>query len=123
MIKKFILLILSSLVIPAYAGEFENAIHSGKPVFLYIHAPWCGSCRMFSPVYHKLSSAYSGKYVFLKLDTDSSYGRSVANRYSVKYIPYVALFKPNSTTPVVVPHSCKYKYSCMDEMLTKFTRH
>ena len=54
-------------------------------------APWCGPCRMLSPVIDELAGDYEGKVVFGKLNTDNNSG--VASRFDIRSIPTVLFFK------------------------------
>ena len=39
----------------------EMVINSQIPVLLDFWAPWCGPCRMISPIVEELSKEYEGK--------------------------------------------------------------
>jgi thioredoxin 1 len=54
-------------------------------------APWCGPCRMLSPVIEELAKIYQGKVVFGKLNTDSN--RGVAGQFGIMSIPTLLYFK------------------------------
>ena len=54
-------------------------------------APWCGPCRMLSPVIEELARTYSGKVVFGKLNTDNN--RRVAGQFDIMSIPTLLFFK------------------------------
>jgi thioredoxin 1 len=54
-------------------------------------APWCGPCRMLSPVIEELARTYSGKVVFGKLNTDNN--RRVAGQFGIMSIPTLLFFK------------------------------
>ncbi|UCE75518.1 MAG: thioredoxin [Methanomassiliicoccales archaeon] len=48
-------------------------------------APWCGPCRMLSPIIDELASEYEGEIVFGKLNTDKN--RGVAGEFGIMSIP------------------------------------
>ena len=52
-------------------------------------APWCGPCRMISPVIEDLASDYAGKVVFGKLNVDEN--PAVAAEYGIMSIPTLLL--------------------------------
>src|ERR671931_807470 len=54
-------------------------------------APWCGPCRMVSPVIEQLADELAGKVVFGKLNVDEN--PIVSNKFGIKSIPTLAIFK------------------------------
>ena len=45
----------------------EMVIKSQIPVLLDFWAPWCGPCRMISPIVEELSKEYEGKWLIATL--------------------------------------------------------
>jgi len=68
-----------------------EVIQSDKPVLVDFWAPWCGPCRMLSPLVDELSKEYDGKVKVGKLNTDDNAG--VATRYRISAIPSLLFFK------------------------------
>ena len=54
-------------------------------------APWCGPCRMLSPVIEELAKDMQGNAVFAKLNTDEN--QQTARQYGIMSIPTLLLFK------------------------------
>jgi len=72
--------------------DFEDeVIKSDLPVVVDMWAPWCGPCRMISPVVEKLSDKYQGKFKFCKLNVDEN--PQTAMKYQVMSIPLLLFFK------------------------------
>ena len=69
----------------------EEVIKSDLPVVVDMWAPWCGPCRMISPVVEKLSGKYQGKFKFCKLNVDEN--PQTAMKYQVMSIPLLLFFK------------------------------
>ena len=69
----------------------EEVIKSDLPVVVDMWAPWCGPCRMISPVVEKLSGKYQGKFKFCKLNVDEN--PQTAMKYQVMSIPMFFFFK------------------------------
>lgn len=54
-------------------------------------APWCGPCRMVSPIINELAFELSGKAVFGKLNIDEN--PTITNLFGIQSIPTVMIFK------------------------------
>ena len=63
-------------------------------------APWCGPCRMLSPVIEELAKTYSGKVVFGKLNTDDN--RRVAAQFGIMSIPTLLFFKNGKHVDTII---------------------
>ena len=72
--------------------NFEKEVLKGKlPVLVDFWAPWCGPCRIVGPVLEKISSEYSHKLIFSKLNVDDS--QEIAAKHDVRGIPCMIVFK------------------------------
>lgn len=63
-------------------------------------APWCGPCRMLSPVIDELARDYEGKVVFGKLNTDMN--RGVASKFGIMSIPTLLFIKNGRLIDTVI---------------------
>lgn len=72
--------------------NFEaEVLKSSIPVVVDYWAPWCGPCRLFSPVIEEVSKEFEGKVKFVKLNTDEN--QELAQKYNIMSIPTVLLFE------------------------------
>jgi len=68
----------------------EEVLGSDLPTEVDFWAPWCGPCRMVSPIYDELSEEYDGKFKFCKIDVDKN--RQTAIKYQIMSIPMQMFF-------------------------------
>lgn len=54
-------------------------------------APWCGPCRMLSPVIDKLTEEFEGKAKICKVNTDEQ--EELSAQFGIRSIPTMLFFK------------------------------
>ncbi len=69
----------------------REVLQADKPVIVDFWAPWCGPCRAVAPVVEQIATMRGGAYKVVKCNIDES--PDIAQRYEVKSIPLVALFR------------------------------
>lgn len=69
----------------------KDVVQSTVPVLVDFWAPWCGPCRMLSPIIEELATEYAGKVRVAKINTDDH--PNSAGRFKISGIPTLLFFK------------------------------
>jgi thioredoxin 1 len=69
----------------------DEVLKSSEPVLVDYWANWCAPCKMIAPVLEEIAEEYDGRIKVAKLDIDQN--RAVTERFKVRGIPTLMLFK------------------------------
>jgi thioredoxin 1 len=90
-------------------ATFENEVlQSDRPVVVDFWAPWCGPCRVVSPILDDLAGQHGDRVAFTKLNVDDN--PATASRYNVLSIPTVILFENGEPQDTVIGARSKSHY-------------
>ena len=81
-------------------SDFSTAIERFPLVVIDCWAPWCGPCKMISPVIDALAKTHKGKIVFGKLNTDTN--QATAMKFGIMSIPTLMVFKNGKLADQIV---------------------
>jgi len=69
----------------------DDVLNSDRPVLVDFWAAWCAPCRMLAPTVEAVADKYASTARVVKLNVDDN--PSVSQRYGIKGIPTLILFK------------------------------
>jgi thioredoxin 2 len=81
-------------IVDATPDTFDEEIAASVPVLVDFWAPWCGPCRMVSPLVERVGREHAGRLKVVKLNVDDA--PAIAGRYHVQGIPLLVLIQERS---------------------------
>lgn len=107
-------ILFSMSVIASTDTDFESLLQGNEKVIVKYYADWCGSCRLFSPKFKRLSDdeRFAG-VAFLEVNAEKSpNARKLAG---VDNLPFIAVFKNGQ----LVEGACTSKEEYVTSMIDK----
>jgi thioredoxin 1 len=93
-------------------SSFEkDVLQSEQPVLVDFWAAWCAPCRMLAPTVEAVAEKYAGNARVVKLNVDEN--PAISQRYGIKGIPTLILFKGGKEEERVVGATSKEAISRM----------
>ncbi len=89
----------------------KDVLQSDRPVLVDFWAQWCAPCRMLAPTVEAVAEKYQGQATVVKLNVDDN--PAVSQRYGIKGIPTLILFKGGKEEERVVGATSKDAISRM----------
>lgn len=69
----------------------QEVLDSSLPVLVDFWAPWCGPCKMLTPIIEEFSKDMQGKIKVVKVNVDQN--PAIASQYDIRTIPTMIVFK------------------------------
>ncbi|MDR2952144.1 MAG: thioredoxin [Treponema sp.] len=69
----------------------SEVLQSPVPALLDFWAPWCGPCKMISPVLDQIAEEYDGRLKVCKINVDEE--SALAEQHGIVSIPMLVLYK------------------------------
>ncbi len=118
--KNLISIVLGIFVLTLVSANFKNSANEtgvqfqtgswsevqalakkeNKPIFLYIHASWCGYCKKMKAkelIKPELGAVYNSKYINYSVDGEVGDGIALAKKYNVKGYPTMVYINPDGS--------------------------
>jgi thioredoxin 1 len=77
-----------------------EVLKAGTPVLVDFYAPWCGPCKMLSPILDSLAGEFAGRVKFVKVNVDDA--QDLAARYQITGVPTLIAFRDGRAVETVV---------------------
>ena len=89
----------------------KDVLQSDRPVLVDFWAAWCAPCRMLEPTVDAVAEKYAANARVVKVNVDDN--PSISQRYGIKGIPTLILFKGGKEEERVVGATSKDAISRM----------
>lgn len=93
-------------------SNFTLTINKYPLLLVDFWAPWCGPCRMMSPIIDQVGKEHQGKLVVGKVNVDEN--PNVSRQFGISSIPTLILFKKGQVVDNIIGSVSK---SRIDEMI------
>ncbi|MEW6731913.1 MAG: thioredoxin [Acidobacteriota bacterium] len=87
----------------------KEVLQSERPVLVDFWAQWCPPCRIMLPTIKEVAAEYEGRATIIKLNVDEN--PATAQRYGIKSIPTMILFKDGKEVERVIGATSKESLS------------
>jgi thioredoxin 1 len=95
----------------------QEVLENKESAVVDFWAPWCGPCRIVSPIIDELAQEFAGKVKIGKVNVDEN--SQTASQYGIMSIPSVVFFKNGIPVKTMVGAQSKENYKqAIDELMS-----
>lgn len=87
-------------VVAADDGTLGAALDTRLLVLIDLWAPWCGPCRLVTPILERLAAKYAGRLKVVKINVDDC--PQAAQRFQAQSIPTLVLMRDHQVVERIV---------------------
>lgn len=121
--KKIVLIVLSFFMSASvFAGQYEDALRTGQPVFLYAYTKQCKYCKEFNPVFEKAVQSHKNSFKFVKVDAETPYGTLLMRDLRASYVPFVIMADAKRKYMISIEPDCLIDSACLDKEMRNFLK-
>lgn len=84
-----------------------EVLESPVPVLVDFWAPWCGPCKMISPIVDQIAVELAGQAKVCKVNVDEDSTQELCNRFNIRSIPTLMFFRGGELVDTVVGATSK----------------
>ena len=78
----------------------KEVMESDVPVLVDFWAPWCAPCSFLEPVLEALAEEYTGKYKFVRMNTDEN--SAFPTEYAIRSLPTLGFFRNGRMIDIII---------------------
>jgi len=94
--------------------NYEETVKAGVSLVDF-WAPWCGPCRMISPIIDQLANEYEGKANICKVNTEEQQELTMKNQ--VRSVPTILFYKDGEVVDQLIGTTTK---AALEEKINKY---
>jgi thioredoxin 1 len=100
--------------------ELKDILTKCDVVVVDCYAPWCGPCKVLSPIMDELENEYRGKAAIIKMDVDEN--EEIATEFKIRGVPTILFFVKGELKNKITGLNSKQTISAMIDTAIEMTK-